>query len=339
MFGVIKIFVQKRWVTFADYNMRLKELGFYSYEAPDKPQDVPSKGRKLPGKAVSLWIHARNFPLIIKPFVRDFEDEVLKLALLLVEITNRLTALEFRDYEISILEDKIIEFLDVRKEVFENYPELLGTAKPKHHFLTHYGQAIRLFGPPLTYWTGRFESKHRISKNIAETSKNFKNISLTVSVRQMMRMASVYYQGMFETSQFTLPEKVWYKSDLNDTSMKWDKIKELMSTNDLVCNEIVTNHQKYINGDIVVLEVLDGGYESKVGVIETVLVKKDKVYFVVKIYSAVKHPLGYFQSETIGVEAVITEAKNIRDFKPLIRHGTTLKFQFISHHHISHDNI
>ena len=336
---MIKIFVQKRWLTIADYNRRLKELGFYSYEAPDKPQDVPNKGKKLPGKAVSLWIHARNFPLIIKPFVQDLDDEVLKLSLLLVEITSRLTALEFRDYEISILEDKIIEFLDVRKEVFESYPELLGTTKPKHHFLTHYGQAIRLYGPPLTYWTGRFESKHRIAKNIAETSKNFKNISLTVSVRQMMRMASVYYRGMFETSNFTLPEKVWYKNDLNNSSLKWDKIKEFMSTNDLVCSEIVTNHQKYANGDIVVLEVLDGGYELKVGVIETVLVKKNKVFFVVKIYKAAKHPLGYFQSETIGVETVFTEAKNIKDFKPLIRHGTTLKFQFVTHHHISYDNI
>lgn len=34
-----------------------------------------------------------------------------------------------------------------------------------------------------------------MSKGTAESAKNFKNISLTVSVRQQMRMASVYYKA------------------------------------------------------------------------------------------------------------------------------------------------
>ena len=177
--------------------------------------------------------------------VQEPESDVLKLGLMLVDITNRITAAEFQQYEISILEDKIIEYLDHRKEVFENFPDILGTPKPKHHLITHYGQAIRLFGPPMVYWTGRFESKHRISKNIAETAKNFINISYTVSVRQQMRMASVYYQGMFETSNFILPDKVFYKKDLEHISVFWTKVKEFMSTSDLVCNEIVVSSQKY----------------------------------------------------------------------------------------------
>ena len=164
LYGVIKIFVQKGWCTVEAYNQRLKNLGFYSYDSGDKPQDVPLnlKKLKLPGKAVSLWVHLRNFPLIIKPFVEDTEDEVLKLILLLVEITGRITAVEIRMYEISILEDLIVEYLDKRKDILESYHELLGTAKPKHHFLSHYPQAIRLFGPPLAYWTARFESKGRL---------------------------------------------------------------------------------------------------------------------------------------------------------------------------------
>ena len=178
------------------YNQRLRMFSFHSYEAADKPQAIPhGKGKKLPGKAISLWIHCRNFPLLVKSFVKDTDDDVFKLALILVDITNRVAAVEVRNYEIDVLENLIIKYLDERKSIYDSHFDLIGRPKPKHHFLTHYGQAIRLFGPPMTYWTARFESKHRVSKNIAESSKNFKNISLTVSVRQQMRMASVYYKG------------------------------------------------------------------------------------------------------------------------------------------------
>ena len=30
--------------------------------------------------------------------------------------------------------------------------------------LSHYAELIKVYGPPVTYWTARFESKHRIAK-------------------------------------------------------------------------------------------------------------------------------------------------------------------------------
>ena len=287
--------------------------------------------------SLSLWVHMRNFPLIIKPFIQDTDDEVFSMSLLLVDITNRITAAEIREYEVEILEEKIIEFLDKRKDVFESFPDL-GTCKPKHHFIVHYPQAIRLFGPPLSYWTARWESKHRVAKNTAESAKNFKNISFTVSVRQQMRMASVYYKGMFETNQFTLPEKVSYKQDLLDEiSPLWIKVREFMRGNDLVCSEIVAYHQNYKKGDLVVLEVLEGGEELRVGLIEIIVVKKLKVFFMLRTYIAAKQLPGYFQSVDIGVDSIFTPAQSVVDYKPLIMHGTVIKFQFVLHHHLSCD--
>ena len=331
MFGVIKILIMKRWFSIEDYNKRLKKFDFHSYEGADKPQAVPARGKKMPGKAISLWIHIRNFPLIIRPLVQDEADEVLQFSLLLADLTSRLTAVEVRGYEVEVLENKIIEYLDKRKSLFESYPEL-GTAKPKHHFMTHYGQAIRLFGPPLVYWTARFESKHRVSKNIAESAKNFKNISYTVSVRQQMRMASVYYRGMFETVEFTLPDKVFARNDLPQEL--W-RVTEFMNDEDLACSEIVANHQKYEKGNLVVMEVIEDEEEVKVGAIETIVVKKSEVYLVMKTYNAVKMDLGYYQTVGIGVELVFIDVKNLADFKPLIKHGTTLNFAFVLHHHLS----
>ena len=192
--GGIKILSLKGWFSLEEYNNRLKKFKFSSYEANDKPQEIGKKSKKLSGKACSLWVHARNFPLIVKDFIKDLDDEVLSFLLLLVDITARITANEFRHHEIDNLEQEVLKYLNDRKDIHEAFPDCMGTPKPKHHFISHYGQAIRLYGPPLSYWTARFESKHRIAKNVAESCKNFKNITLTVANRQQMRMASVYYQ-------------------------------------------------------------------------------------------------------------------------------------------------
>ena len=159
--GGIKILCDKGWFSLEEYNQKLKSFKFTSYETNDKPQELGKKNKKLPGKACSLWVHIRNFPLIVKDSIVDPSDEVLALMILLGDITARVTAFEFRTHEIDNLEQKIIKYLDDRKAVFEAHPAQMGTPKPKHHFLSHYGQSVRLFGPPLSYWTGRFESKHR----------------------------------------------------------------------------------------------------------------------------------------------------------------------------------
>ena len=137
LFGIIKVLVRQGKFTLEDYNEILKSLSLVGEEAADRPQLVPMKGNKLPGKALSLLVHVRNFPLIIKHTGCDCEDEIVQFALLLVDITNHLTASEIRPYEVSILEDKICQYLDKRKEIFANYPDLLGTPKPKVSYQTH----------------------------------------------------------------------------------------------------------------------------------------------------------------------------------------------------------
>ena len=337
LLGGIRILIRKGWFNLESYNLSMKNLQYLSYEASDKPQDVPKKGRKLSGKACSLWVHIRNFPLIIKNLVEDEEDEILSLLLLLVEITARITASEFRHHEIHALEEKVIKYLDERKRLFVSYPDLLGTVKPKHHFILHYGQAIRLYGPPLAFWTARFESKHRVAKNIVESAKNFKNISWTVSERQQMRMPSIYYEGMFSTCQFVVPEKACYKKDLNLKTPFMLKLNEFMTGDDHVCSEIQIDGLKYKNGDLVVTDILEGGDTLKVGLIKIILIKDGKVFFVVKQFVAEKENLGYYESKYLETDFVFRNADTLADSKPLVMRGTETKFHFVLHHHISFD--
>ena len=77
----------------------------------------------------------RNWPLVIKGLVKDCNDPVIILGLKLHELVERLTAGEFYPYEIDILEDKLTQYLDLRKIVRDDFPNLMTNPKPKHHFL------------------------------------------------------------------------------------------------------------------------------------------------------------------------------------------------------------
>ena len=186
----------------------------------------------------------------------------------------------------------------------------------------------------MSYWTGRFESKHRVAKSTAESAKNVINVTKTISERQQMRAASVFYRGMFNFAKFSLPETVVLKQDINETSSFHITLKTFMSNDDFICNEIFVNNQTYKNDDLIVLEVTDCD-NIAVGLIQTILVKNDKVYFVTKKYLATRSCFNYFESNISETTPVFTLSSSLADFKPLIKRGSTEKFVFVLHHHIS----
>ena len=121
LLGIIRILDVKGWFTVLQYNKILERLEFSSYESADKPYPVPTSKsvKKLKGKAVSNWVHLRNWPILIKQLVTNinYSDPVLNLGLKLHEICERMTAVEFFNYEIDILEVDMKNELNVRKFV------------------------------------------------------------------------------------------------------------------------------------------------------------------------------------------------------------------------------
>ena len=116
MLAVLRILEYSGKFTIVQYNRELENMLFTSYEASDKPYPVPhEKGvKKLKGKAVSIWCHMRNWPIIVKKLMNDldYDDPILQLGLKLHEICERVTATEFFNYEIDILEVRyVIQYL------------------------------------------------------------------------------------------------------------------------------------------------------------------------------------------------------------------------------------
>lgn len=61
------------------------------------------------------------------------------------------------------------------------------------HYLVHYPEQLKEFGPLVNCWTLRFESKHSYFKDVTYRLKNKKNICKTLAVRHE------FYQAMFRS--------------------------------------------------------------------------------------------------------------------------------------------
>ena len=103
-----------------------------------------------------------------------------------------------------------------------------------------------------------------------------------------MRAASVFYRGMFNCLKFNVPPQVNYKKDLNSDSSFHQELKTFMNNSDMLCSEITCNEQMYKNDDLIVVKVIDCD-ELKVGLIRSILIKNNKIYFVCKVTHALEN--------------------------------------------------
>lgn len=100
----------------------------------------------------------------------------------LLKIVQIVYSAEVTETERKKLEEYVLKHLDLIQKVFEI------TLIPKHHFLTHYATLILLMGPLIYMSTMRFESKHQELKELIKTSRNFMNITQTITKRHQSKL-------------------------------------------------------------------------------------------------------------------------------------------------------
>lgn len=95
-------------------------------------------------------------------------------------------SLEIHENDLHVLNESIKVHLESIQKYFN--VNLL----PKHHFLTHYVRVIRTMGSLVPMSTKRYESKHKVLKEIARTTNNFKNITKTIAnIHQQMATTNI----------------------------------------------------------------------------------------------------------------------------------------------------
>jgi len=106
-------------------------------------------------------------------------------------------------------------YLRVLENLIREHRHLFHTAfpgsriKPKHHYVEHYPQLIKEFGPLVNYHTIRFEAKHGFLKRIVHQTMNFKNLCYTLAHRHQLFLTYLlasdsYFKSNFETSSTTM---------------------------------------------------------------------------------------------------------------------------------------
>lgn len=184
----IRQMIQNKYFTLDHLNAKIKAFPYEHYDRLDKPQTIPktfATKLSIGGNGHEKATLLRLLPLMIGNKVPE-RDGAWAILMDLKEITQLVLCPSFTDSSLQYLQTKIIEHRQCLKEVFPDF-----RIRPKHHYLEHYPDLIRQFGPLVHLWTMRFEGKHSFIKKVIHDTQNFKNVSKTLANRHQHMMA--YY--------------------------------------------------------------------------------------------------------------------------------------------------
>lgn len=136
---------------------------------------VPQLGTSLKGTVQT--IAALFFVIFVRQQLQTLY-QMCQMLLDLKQIVELVVAPVHNDESIAYLESKISDHRQRYQEVFPNKRLL-----PKHHYIEHYPQLIRLFGPLVGLWTIRFEAKHSFFKKVIKHTSCFENMPLSLAVK------------------------------------------------------------------------------------------------------------------------------------------------------------
>ncbi|XP_071814886.1 uncharacterized protein [Apostichopus japonicus] len=189
-------FIGRKYFTLDCLNARIRHFQYKFTDKVNQPQIIGTNFRSkntIGGNQSENWTLIRLLPLLVGEHVPQ-NDMVWDVLLSLKDIVELVHSPVFTEEMITSLDAKIH---DHKHQFTKAFP---GKAlKPKHHFIEHYTEEIKMFGPLVKVSTIRFEAKHNFFKRIVRNVNNFKNILVSLSTRHQLMaayyLASPYYFG------------------------------------------------------------------------------------------------------------------------------------------------
>ena len=182
----LTVLISKKYFTLAELNTAILKFPYKWADRTNKPHVVSqtfSRRKTVGGNAHENWSLLRFLPFLVGSRVP--EDEPAWLILMdLKDITELVVAPVHSDDSLAFLESKILEHRQRYQTLFPDIKLI-----PKHHYLEHYPQIIRLFGPVVGQWTMRFEAKHSFFKQIIRHTSCFKNVPLSLASKHQLMIA------------------------------------------------------------------------------------------------------------------------------------------------------
>jgi hypothetical protein len=336
-YSVIVGLIKSQKFTLDEYNYKLECLKLQSYEGSDRPQKMkPLKPntRKLEDKGMATALHIRLLPYILfrlgaEKWLKD-EDvrHLLLLMVKIVRINEYMLADKLSITDVNEFEDLMDEYVEIREICDGKFPRIFQHKTPKDHFITHYAEQMKQWGPMSTVGTARAESKHQMFKKFANTTKNMTNIPKTLAVKHQKLISTKIHKNSFNIgSAYDFPGKT---SGVQAEDL--EKFQGLLQDGDMLATKAVVWGTTYAIGLLVVTSSSSSEMLC-VGEILQIVLRGTSLLFIIEQREAIRQDLGYFQAAP-EAEVTIVNYTKLWDFKPLIKRDSGKCFRFVLHHHL-----
>lgn len=207
--GLLTIATINRLISRFRYRLNGTGLNCYDIEL----NNTNLNEEKLKGTASQKWCLLIHLPLMLNDMDVSMDHDAWLLMLKCREIGEILLSHSIPKHKLEYLSYLIHEHHQLFRQLAP------GSMTPKFHYLVHYPHLISKFGPPVRYWTMRFEGKHQQHKDLARKLKNFKNICKTLTNRsQILQAVNLSSSTMFgEDGVISGPGETMTLSDIDES--------------------------------------------------------------------------------------------------------------------------
>lgn len=181
-------FVNHNWFTYDYFNITSARLAKKLKLNVNFPE-IKYNSKKISGHAMQNFYQLTLLPLVMIGKIKDANDSVLEMILLLLEITQIVSSHMITITQIIYIEGLIDRYLELRISLFPSNRLIR-----KHHYIQHYSLLLKLYGPLIKFSTMRFESKHQYFKQIAAKSRNFINLTKSLTERHQILQSTLFGQ-------------------------------------------------------------------------------------------------------------------------------------------------
>ena len=309
----LQVFIKSKYFTLDELNKSIKTFPYKWSDKTDAPQQVPlnvAAKKSVGGNAHENWSLLRLLPLIIGSKIPEGEP-AWEVLLVLKDIVELVVSHDYTEESICYLDSKISEHRHRFLQVFPQEKLI-----PKHHYLEHYPQLIRAYGPLVLLWTMRFEAKHSLFKRIVRHTHSFRNILLSLATKHQLMIAYNQHdpsvvRPVLQATQLSTVDVTVLREDIQ----KAVQLKFPSEIRIQIANSVLYSGTKYAVG-MILANGSTGGLPDFAELIQIVVVK-GTLLFIVKCLMAwsVEHLRSFVLERTCTVK--VLEPTELSDMFPL----------------------
>ena len=275
--------LEQKYFSSSFLNEAIMNFPYKCADKTNKPGPVSSVSVhkvKIKQTAAQSLCLVRLLPLIIGKHIPE-DDYQWVLYVRFLKCLDLILAPKLNEGEIHLMSEEITCFLT---DFFRANEQL--SVKPKSHFLIHYATQYKRFGPLINNMTLRYESKHAYMKSTVSTSKNYRNVCLSIAQRHQFDQVYHHMVENYLPSDFPSFTKICAAPLLNNDEIEATK-SVIADPSSVQFSRSVSVHGITYTDDHCVLIKFDR--EFVFGKIKYCTLHRGSVYFLANILSTLHY--------------------------------------------------